>query len=232
MDMDFRGPVRNYPPQQPAYREAPPPEQQPQQYQEASPEPYRKGGKGKAFFKFLLVLILIAAAAGGVWYYQDKKAKDEAAKQAQQISDLQDQLNSTRDSLAAANSKTQTNTAQTGPSEETVKKVQDAISSGKYTDIKVLLSDKVNVVVAASDGLGSRTPEQAVNDLKTLADTKDWDFKLAAKTVATYQDGDYAVYFPVGAIVGKSSDGHVVSFVFNDAGKITGIFMASSDKDL
>jgi hypothetical protein len=94
------------------------------------------------------------------------------------------------------------------------------------------MGDKVNVIVAASDGLGSRTPEQAVNDLKTLASTKDWNFKLEAKTVATYQDGDYSIYFPAGALVGKSSDGHVVSFVFNDTGKITGIFIAASDKDI
>jgi hypothetical protein len=230
MDMDFRGPVRSYPQQQPAYHEAPP-QQQPQQ----QPEPqyhHRKSGKGKSLFKLLLVLILIAAAAAGAWYYRDKQAKDDAKSQAAQISDLQAQLSTARDNLAAANAKTQTDTTQTGPSEDTIKKVQDAVSNAKYADLKVLMGDKVNVIVAASDGLGSRTPEQAVNDLKTLASTKDWNFKLEAKTVATYQDGDYSIYFPAGALVGKSSDGHVVSFVFNDTGKITGIFIAASDKDI
>ena len=234
MDMDFREPTRHYP-QQPAYREAPPqqqPQQRPPEYNEAPPQYYgKKGGKGKGFFKFLLILILIAGAGAGAWYYRDKQAKDDAKQQAQQISDLQDQLNTARDAAAAAKSQTAT-TTQSGPSEDTLKKVEDAISSGKYTDLKVLMGDKVYVVVAASDGLGGRTPEQAVNDLKTLASTKDWDFKLAAKTVATYQDGDYSVYFPAGALVGKSSDGHVVSVVFNDEGKITGILMAASDKDL
>jgi hypothetical protein len=231
MDMDFRGPVRSYPQQQPAYHEAPP-QQQPQQ----QPEPqyhHRKSGKGKAFFKFLLVLILIAAAAGGVWYYQDKKAKDEAAKQAQQISDLQDQLNSTRDSLAAANSKTQTNTTQTGPSEETVKKVQDAIKAGKYSDIKSLIAPHVVVTLSSSDGLGLRSPDQVVTDLKYIdGGTDPWSFEVSKEKLSAYQDGAYAAYFPSGALVGRSANGYVISVLFNDAGKITGIFMSNHERDI
>ncbi|HEX5394748.1 MAG TPA: hypothetical protein VFW52_00070 [Candidatus Saccharimonadales bacterium] len=231
MDMDFREPTRHYP-QQPAYREAPPQHHQPQYDDSPPPQHHRKGGKGKAFFKFLLVLLLIAGAAAGAWYYRDKQAKDEAAKQAQQISDLQDQLNTARDAAAQSQKQQAQTTTTSGPSEDTVKKVKDAVSSGKFTDLKVLMGDKVNVVIAASEGLGSRTPDQAVSDLKYLASSKDWDFALKADVVATYQDGSYSVYFPTGALVGKSSDGHIVSFVFNDAGKITGIFMASNEKSL
>lgn len=236
MDMDFRQPPRSQPPQppQPAYHEPAAPEDHydARQNQHLG---HHKSGKGKAVLKFLVVIVLIAAAAGGAWYYRDKQAKDQAKSQQAQISDLQTQLNTARDQLAAANTNAQPTqtTNQTGPSDETVKKVQDSLSSGKYPDIKSQLSSKTVVIIAASEGLGSRTPDQVVTDLKYLDKAKDpWNFKLPTETLAAYQDGDYAQYFPTGAVVGKSADGYVVSVVFNDAGKITAIFLSNSDKIL
>jgi predicted negative regulator of RcsB-dependent stress response len=236
MDMDFRGPVRNYP-QQPAYREAPPqqqPQQRPPEYQDAPPQHHgRKGGKGKGFLKFLLVLILIAAAGAGAWYYRDKQAKDDAKSQAAQISDLQDQLTTARDSLAAANAKTQTDTTQTGPSEDTLKKIETAISTKKYSDIQDLMAPNISKFVYATDGdeSGLRTPAKMVSELKYLDNAKaPWDFDLPEKTISGYQDSNSPEYFTAGALIGKSSNNYLVSFVFNNDGKIVGVFLSVSDK--
>ena len=46
-----------------------------------------------------------------------------------------------------------------------------------------------------------------------------------------YQAGDYKSYFPNGALIGKSANNYLVSFTFDSAGKISGVFMVA-DADL
>jgi hypothetical protein len=188
--------------------------------------PVKSHRSGSKWLKYLLVIVLIAAAAGGVYYWRDKEAKEDAKAKAAQISELEQQVKGLRSDLSAA----QENVAatQSGPSEDTLKKVEEAIKAGKYSDIQNLMASKVYVIIAASEGLGVRTPAQAVNDLKYLdGGTDPWNFALAASDVKNYQDGDYAQYFPVGSLIGKSANSYVVSFTFNNDGKIIGIFMAN-----
>jgi len=224
--MDIRTPER---PQSPTYGQA---QAEPEYRQQAQPSKHR-GGKGKKFLMFLLVLILIAAAGAGAYWWRDKNAKDTAKQQAEQINSLQAQLNDVQNDLKSSQESAAKQAAnKVGPSEETLTKVENAIKAGKYSDIQSLLASKVSVIIAASEGLGIRTPTQVVSDLKNLdSGTDPWNFELPGATIKNYQDGDYAQYFPTGALVGKSANDHVVSFVFNDSGKVTGVFIAA-DADL
>jgi type II secretory pathway pseudopilin PulG len=213
MDMDFREPERHSVPE-------------PTRPVAISPQTRHDGG-GMGWLKALLALVLIAAAGAGAYYYRDTEAKDQAKKHSAEVAELQQQVSNLRNDLDAAKEEAAA-TQQAGPSDETLKKVQDAVKSGKYADIQSLIADKVMVIQAASEGLGSRTPTQAVADLKFLdGGTDPWDFALTSTVVSSYQDGDYAQYFPVGALVGKAANNYVVSFVFNNDGKVSAIFMAN-----
>ena len=69
---------------------------------------------------------------------------------------------------------------------------------------------------------------EAIGDLKYVENAADpWDLALTSATLNSYADGSYGQYFPSDALVGKSADNYVISFTFNEAGKIDGIFMAS-----
>ncbi|MEO5535135.1 MAG: hypothetical protein ABIR17_08400 [Pseudolysinimonas sp.] len=87
-------------------------------------------------------------------------------------------------------------------------------------------------VLAANSGLTQNmSPSDAVaamNFMFTPSDPNPWDLALSDATLAGYRAGPYGGYFPVGAIVARSHDGHVFSFIGNDH-TITRMFMASSD---
>ena len=58
------------------------------------------------------------------------------------------------------------------------------------------MASTIKVIIAASEGIGDRTPVQAINDLKYLDSATDpWDFALNATTLSKYQSGDYKDYF-------------------------------------
>jgi hypothetical protein len=60
-------------------------------------------------------------------------------------------------------------------------------------------------------------------------DLNPWDLTLSDSVVlAGYRAGPYRQYFPVGAIVARSRDGHVFSFAGHDS-TITTMFMAASE---
>ena len=60
-------------------------------------------------------------------------------------------------------------------------------------------------------------------------DLNPWDVALADSVVpAGHRAGPYGQYFPVGAIVARSHDGHVFSFVGHDSTTTT-MFMAASE---
>lgn len=87
-------------------------------------------------------------------------------------------------------------------------------------------------VFAANSGLNQNmTPEDAVNAMSfmfTPLDPNPWDLALPDSVLDSYRSGPYGDYFPVGAIVAKSHDGHVFSFIGHDT-TITTMFMAASE---
>lgn len=218
MDMDFRQPERH---------SASEPAHQPVA---VSPQP-KHNARGKSWLKFLLLLILIAAAGIAGWYYRDTQAKDDKKV-------LQAEVDALKSENAALQK--ELDDAEAAAAEEIIKKpsqadldnIEAAVKSGNYAALEQLMEEKVTVILAASEGLGERTIEQALDDLDYLdSGTDPWNFDLPAKTIDNYQAGDYKQYFPDGALVGRSANDYVVSFSFSDNGKIKTIFM-SADSDI
>lgn len=201
-----------------------------QQVQQSQPENTRRRRSSPSLV-ILLCLILIAIAAAGGYLWRDRDAKTNSQTQQARITELEQKVTDLQKQQAAANS-TPTNTSPTpkAPSQATLDNIKDSVKSGNYAALEGFMAPSVSVIIAASDGVGNRTPAQAVNDVKYLdSGTDPWDFALPASTIASYQEGDYAKYFPDTALVGKSANDHVVSFTFNSDGKINGIFMSVDD---
>ncbi|MBX3309582.1 MAG: hypothetical protein KF739_04010 [Cryobacterium sp.] len=87
-------------------------------------------------------------------------------------------------------------------------------------------------VLAANSGLNQNmTPDDAVNAMSpmfTPLDPNPWYLALPDSVLDSYRSGPYGDYFPLGAIVAKSHDGHVFSFIGHDK-TITTMFMAASE---
>ena len=91
-------------------------------------------------------------------------------------------------------------------------------------------SNPVFVLAANSDLNQNMTPDDAVQAMQfmfTPSDPNPWDLALSDSVLAGYRAGPYGQYFPVGAIVARSHDGHVFSFIGHDS-TITTMFMAGS----
>ena len=92
-------------------------------------------------------------------------------------------------------------------------------------------SNPVFVLAANSDLTQNMTPDDAVGAMDfmfTPSDPNPWDLALSDSVLAGYRAGPYGQYFPVGAIVARSHDGHVFSFIGHDS-TITTMFMAGSE---
>jgi hypothetical protein len=95
-------------------------------------------------------------------------------------------------------------------------------------------SNPVIVIVADGSPAQSMTPGEAVaamDGMFTPQDPEPWDLALPASTIDGYRAGPYGDYFPVGAIVARSNDGHVFSFIGHDS-TITTMLMAASEDQL
>ncbi len=93
-------------------------------------------------------------------------------------------------------------------------------------------SNPVFLLAANSDLNQNMSPDDAVNAMQfmfTPGDPNPWDLALSDSVLAGYRAGPYGQYFPVGAIVARSHDGHVFSFIGHDS-TITTMFMAGSDE--
>ncbi|MEO6116771.1 MAG: hypothetical protein ABIP33_10330 [Pseudolysinimonas sp.] len=95
-------------------------------------------------------------------------------------------------------------------------------------------SNPVFVTAANSDLQDNLSPDDAVTAMAfmfTPSDPNPWDLALSDSVLAGYRAGPFGQYFPVGAIVARSHDGHVFSFIGHDS-TITTMFLAASDEDL
>ena len=196
--------------------------------------PVYKKKKVKTGYLVALGITVAIAAVVGVYVWQTNEAKKKNAEYANQIKELESKIAA----LEAAAKKTETESTQkrvvVSPSAEVAANVEDAVSSKNYAAIESYMADSINVIIAASEGIGARTPAQAVNDLKYLdAATNPWDFSLPFATVTSWRSGDYGRYIPLtGAMVGRSANGYVVVFSFDSDNNITSIFMSVNDEIL
>lgn len=189
------------------------------------PEKPAKAGSKKVLM-MLLVIVLIAGAAYGGYWWGDKEASKQSNQQSAKISELEQKVTKLEKDLAEA--KGMHEETSTAPSAEMLENIKAAITSGNTAALEGHLASTVHVILAASEGLGDRTPTQVISDLAYIDAATDWDFDLPAATIDAYQAGDYKQYFPDTALVGKSANNYVISFTFNDAGKISGIFLTNS----
>lgn len=201
--------------------------------------PKKKKPVAKVLLIILLILILLAGSAYLGYWYRSNQAKKQADQLNQQISELQQQkkeaedakakLQTELDELKATKSTTTTTTTTTGtaPTAAVKANIEDAIKSGNTAALEGYMANPVKVVIAASGGVGDKTPAQAVASLSYIdAGTDPWNFNLPAATLQSYRNGPYGQYFPTNAVVGKSANNYVISFSFNSAGKISTVFMA------
>lgn len=201
-------------------------------YQPPADKPKKSGGKAKMFIMALIFLVL--GAAGG-YYYADMQAQKELDQAKQEASDLATEKAKLAKDLADAKKANEKTTVAVSKevTQEQLDNIIDAVGSGNYAAVQSYFANPVKIIIAASEGLGNRTPVQAVTDLKYLDSAKDpWDFDLAKAVIDEYKKGDYKEYFPANALVGKSTDGRVVVFGFNDEAKINLVFMAADADSL
>ncbi|HEU5186976.1 MAG TPA: hypothetical protein VFT87_00570 [Candidatus Saccharimonadales bacterium] len=180
----------------------------------------------------LLTLLLVALGVIGwfVWMYLNwntQRLALETDKRAllEEVKALKNQLaNDTTDSPPAdACDPTVTATLK--------ENIGAAVESQNYAALVSSMASSVNVILAASDGVGPRTPEQAVEDMAYLNQgTSPWDFSLAAATIAAWDGGSYTDYFDENTYVGRAANGMVVVFDFDNCGKISEIFMVANEE--
>lgn len=176
----------------------------------------------------LLIVLLMAVGAGAYWW-RDKQAKDNASSQQAEITALQKRLAELE--KKPADEKPVTPNSATSATAETIANIKASVASDNTAALEGYMATGVTVVRAATDGAanGPLTPAEAIKSLEYLKDATDpWNFDLPVATLMKYRAGDYKTFFPESAVVGKSANNYVVSFTFNSAGKISGIFMSVS----
>ena len=168
----------------------------------------------------LLTLLLFAAIGVVVWLQIGAGAPDTAPTP----------THGTSTNSSAAPSPSATPSPEPMMSASDRQNVAESISSGNTAALEGYLANPVDVLICASGGIGSRTPEQAVGDLAYLnGSSAVWDFALDAPTIASYQASSYAQYFPDRAIVGRTSDNWVITLVPVGA-KIGTILMCNAEE--
>jgi hypothetical protein len=110
--------------------------------------------------------------------------------------------------------------------------IADALNSGNTAALEGYLAPSVHVTYAASESEGDVSDHALViqNITALTGPGITWDFDLPASVLDDYANnpGHYPSYvddFPEGAVVGRSSDGKVVSFAL-DGAQITRVFIA------
>ena len=194
----------------------------------------------KIILLILIVLILIGSAAGAAYWWRDKSALEAADKQAAEISALETEKADLEKLLAAAESgdalvtdvTTPTVCSAIAPTATVIESIKASITSGNTAALAGYMASSVNVILAATEGVGPSTPAAAVTNITNFITTTntawDYNFALPAATLATYSAGEYKQYFPSIAVIGKATNGKVISFSFDCVGKISTVFMAAS----
>ena len=203
--------------------------------EEKKPEPEKKPEDKKKKSKLPLVLLcilLFALGAAAATYFFRQSQIDSLNNEINSLKSQNATLQAENDALKSAQPEDDSSDSSTPPAEQPVDLsalILKSVSDGTYSNLQPYMADSVTVTIGASDGLGVRTPTQAVQDLKYLdAGTDPWNFALPAATLQSWRTGDYASYFPTSAEVGQSANKYVVSFMFDSNGDIAAIFMIAN----
>lgn len=189
----------------------------------------QRGNRATLWLAVLLGLAVIGAGFLG-WQYNnlrnDKQVLTSANTTLQaKIDDLKKQLKTAQTSSTSKSTTTKVTIPQS-----LIDNIQAALNTMNTAALEGYMAPSVNVVFAASEKQGPRTPAQAVSDLDYLKNaTAPWDFNLPAPVLSSYGKGSYSKYFGQNTTVGKSANKYVASFEINSSGKIVTIFISADD---
>lgn len=182
--------------------------------------------QGFAPLEALLLLVIVSVVGFAGWYVVHSKNNANNSY-----------TNAANSQAATASSAKKSTTAKANPvaapaapviSAALKENTAAAIDSKNTAALEGYMASSVNVVVAGSEHNVTDTAAQAVVELDYFKDSvSPWDFSLDAATLTSYKNGSYGQFFGTNTIVGKSTDGMVVSFRVNASGKIDAVFMAA-----
>lgn len=187
--------------------------------------------------KVLLVLSLILALGGGgaAYWWRDKEAKDAGKTKETEITSLKNKVADLEKQLGAGK-KDNENASETmdgKPSQSMIDNVKAVFATGNTQPMETYTANPVKVILAASECCGDKSPSEATQEVTAFIEKAGapWNFSVDAATLAKYRAGSYKEYFPNNAVIGKSGD-LVISFSFDNNGKIKTVFMANGESVL
>lgn len=193
----------------------------------------KKKGKNKAKWIFIVTIILIIGVAGAVIYYQRTKSEERLTEKSDKIVELEEKIKNLEQSkLQTRDNPTNGNGADKSvcqiPDSGKIENIIASITSKNTAALEGYMTNPVSVILAASEGMGNRTPAQAISDISGfISDTGSWDFNLPQSTIDAYRAGFYTRYFPENSVIGKSNNDKVISFSFDCNGTVSTVFLSS-----
>lgn len=182
--------------------------------------------------KVLLVVlaILLLVGGGAAYWWRDKQAKDENKRNQQQINELKQKL---QEQTTGTDEKTGDETAPAVPTQAMIDNIKAVFATGNTQPLETYMTTQVKVILAASECCGNKSPAEATQEVTSFMQKASavWNFSIDAATLTKYRAGAYKEYFPNNAVIGKSGD-LVISFSFDNAGKINTVFMTNVESVL
>ncbi len=114
-------------------------------------------------------------------------------------------------------------------STDDVATIQTAVSDHDTATIQNYLGSTVGVVIPSDGQSGSQASSTALSELSGMFTNSDpWSFSVDPTKLVHYRQGNFGAYFPGKAIIGTSTDGHVISLI-PSGGTIVAMLIAGDD---
>lgn len=203
---------------------------------ETTIEPDKKQKPKSRVFKIIMIMFavwLFLAAPVGAYLWRDRAALDNEEVKNTEIAKLNNEITDLKEQLATEVAKSSGACADVVPSAAVIDNIKASITSGNTQALEGYMASGIDVILAASEGIGETTPAVATSTITDFIESAGtWDFALSDVVLAGYADGDYDQYFPDTAVVGKSSTGKVISFSFDCTAKIGTVLLSTTDEIL
>ena len=168
-----------------------------------------------------IVALLIVLGVLGTFYYgknQEKKISPAAIPTITSTSKTPSQTSPAPSSTAEF----------VNPS-ATIFAAEESVKAKDYTGLDTYMTDKVSVILAASECCGTLSKGKTLDQIKYLNQgTAPWDFSDANPIAKKLESADPSNF--KGRIIGTAANGFTVSFNLNDKFLIDKIFMVSNYK--
>jgi hypothetical protein len=206
------------------------PTQLPVEKQDNNP---RSSGAKKGLIASVIINILLLALLGWMWW-QLKVCMDNEATLQKEKTDLQSQVQTLKEQLAAKGAAAETTPCDSTITQALKDNIKDAVNSDNTAALEGYMASSVKVIIAASEFGQDRTPAQAITDMNYIQSSSGWIFALSPATISGYLGGSYGTgspgvnYFTATTYFGKASDDKLVAFNFDSCAKINQVFMSAS----